>query len=114
MLATDACEETDGGAGTRSAGVRGTARQRAQRSSSSADQRIVTRVPLRSIAEAASTRRAPDAAVAARFRADWRTIVPVSAMSSTPSRSQTELETCYLFGGQDLPEAQRPPTDPLQ
>jgi hypothetical protein len=55
-----------------------------------------------------------DVTVAARFRADWRTVVPVGAMVSTPSRSQTELEVCYLFGGQDLPEAQRPPTDPLQ
>jgi hypothetical protein len=55
-----------------------------------------------------------DGHVAARFRTDWRTTVPVSAMSSTPSRSKTELEVCYLFGGQDLSEDQRPATDPLQ
>lgn len=55
-----------------------------------------------------------DAAVAAQFRTDWRTIVPVGAMSSTPSRSQTELDVCYLFGGHDLSETQRPPADPLQ
>ncbi|WP_440098811.1 P-loop NTPase [Streptosporangium sp. H16] len=55
-----------------------------------------------------------DTAVAAWLRTEWRTIVPVGAMSSTPSRSQTELEVCYLFGGQSLPEAQHPPTNPLQ
>ncbi|MEU9888239.1 hypothetical protein [Sphaerisporangium sp. NPDC051011] len=55
-----------------------------------------------------------DAAVAAQFRTDWRTVMPVGAMSSTPSRSQTELEVRYLLGGQDLPESERPPTNPLQ
>lgn len=55
-----------------------------------------------------------DAATANRFRADWRTIVPVGAMASTPSRSQSELEICYLLGGQGLPEDQRPPADPVQ
>lgn len=59
-----------------------------------------------------TTRTAAD--VAARFRADWRTVMPVGAMSSTPSRSQTELEVCYLLGGEDLPEGQQPSTSPLQ
>lgn len=55
-----------------------------------------------------------DAAVAAQFRTDWRTVMPMAAMASTPSRSQTELEVRYLLGGQDLPESERPPTNPLQ
>jgi hypothetical protein len=55
-----------------------------------------------------------DAAVAAQFRTNWRTVRPLGAMSSTPSRSQTDLEVRFLLGGQDLPEAERPPTNPLQ
>ncbi|MEV6527850.1 hypothetical protein AB0M43_38610 [Longispora sp. NPDC051575] len=55
-----------------------------------------------------------DAAVAGQFRTNWRTVMPVGAMSSTPSRSQTALEVRYLLGGQDLPESERPPTNPLQ
>lgn len=55
-----------------------------------------------------------DAAVAAQFRTDWRTVMPVGAMSSTPSRSQTALEVRYFLGGQDLPETERPPSNPVQ
>lgn len=55
-----------------------------------------------------------DAAAASRFRAEWRTVRPLGAMVSTPSRSQTDLEVRYLFGGDDLPEGERPPIDELQ
>ncbi|MEV8440115.1 hypothetical protein AB0425_22280 [Actinosynnema sp. NPDC051121] len=54
-----------------------------------------------------------DAAVAALFRADWRTVAAVGAMISTPSRNQTDLEVRYLLGGEGLPESQQPPSDPL-
>lgn len=55
-----------------------------------------------------------DKAVTSAFGADWRTTVPVGAMSAAPSRSQTELQVRYLYGGQHLPEGERPPADPLE
>ncbi|WP_228542997.1 hypothetical protein [Micromonospora sp. S-DT3-3-22] len=55
-----------------------------------------------------------DPAVPAQFRTAWRTVMPLGAMSSTPSRSQTQLEVRFLLGGQDLPESERPPINPLQ
>lgn len=55
-----------------------------------------------------------DADAAAQFRTEWRTSTPSGAMSSPPSRSQTDLQVRYLFGGTNLPDGERPPTDPLE
>lgn len=55
-----------------------------------------------------------DGTAAEQFRADWRTVLPEGAMSTPPSRSQTELQVRYLFGGHHLPETDRPPSDALQ
>lgn len=55
-----------------------------------------------------------DADAAAQFRTEWRTSTSSGAMSSAPSRSQTDLQVRYLFGGTHLPEGERPPTDPLE
>lgn len=55
-----------------------------------------------------------DDGVAAQFRTEWRTATSVGAMSSAPSRSQTDLQVRYLFGARHLPEAEQPPSDPLE
>lgn len=55
-----------------------------------------------------------DADAAAQFRTEWRTSTPSGAMSSPPSRSQTDLQVRYLFGGTHLPDGERPPADPLE
>lgn len=55
-----------------------------------------------------------DADTTACFRTEWRTATPSGAMSSAPSRSQTDLQVRYLYGGTHLPEVERPPTDPLE
>jgi TolA-binding protein len=53
-------------------------------------------------------------AVADGLRTKWRTVSSVGAMSATASRSQTDLQVCYLFGGEHLPDNDRPPTNVLQ
>lgn len=52
--------------------------------------------------------------IADRLRTDRRTVSSVGAMSATASRSQTDLQVCYLFGGEHLPEAEKPAKDMLQ
>jgi hypothetical protein len=52
--------------------------------------------------------------VADQLRTEWRTVTSVGAMSATPSRSQTDLRICYLFGGWHLPENDRPARNVLQ
>lgn len=54
-----------------------------------------------------------DGAASRWFEADWRRVVPAAASGGRGSRSTTELEVRYLFGGLDLPEDERPPDSVL-
>ena len=53
-------------------------------------------------------------AVADNLRTDWRTVTSVGAMSAVPSRNQSDLQVCYLFGGLHLPVEDQPATDALE
>lgn len=50
-----------------------------------------------------------DSGVAEAFANENRSSTSLIAMGRTPSRSQTDLEVRYLFGGSHLPESERPP-----
>lgn len=52
--------------------------------------------------------------VADSFRTSWRTTSSSLAMATSPSRSRTDLQVCYLFGGEHLPEDEQPPRDALE
>lgn len=52
--------------------------------------------------------------IADALRTDWRTVVSSRAMSMSPSRSRTELQVCYLFGGRHLPADEQPPADAFE
>ncbi|MER7245826.1 hypothetical protein [Kribbella sp. NPDC000426] len=52
--------------------------------------------------------------IADRLRTDQRTVSSVAAMSANASRSQTDLQVCYLFGGEHLPEPEQPAKDILE
>lgn len=52
--------------------------------------------------------------VADSLRTEWRTVVSSRGMSMNPSRSRTELQVCYLFGGQHLPADEQPPADAFE
>lgn len=54
-----------------------------------------------------------DGATSRSFEADWRRVVPAAANGGRSSRSTTELQVRYLFGGLDLPEDERPPDSVL-
>lgn len=47
------------------------------------------------------------------FETDWRRVVPAAAIGGRGSRSTTELQVRYMFGGLDLPEDERPPDNVL-
>lgn len=49
-------------------------------------------------------------AVAEAFVSDSRASTSLGAMDRSPSRSQSDLEVRFLFGGTHLPESSRPPT----
>lgn len=49
-------------------------------------------------------------AVAEAFANESRVSTSLGAMDRTPSRSQSDLEVRYLFGGTHLPESSHPPT----
>lgn len=49
-------------------------------------------------------------AVAEAFANESRVSTSLGAMDRTPSRSQSDLEVRYLFGGTHLPESSQPPT----
>src|SRR5690606_5159392 len=51
--------------------------------------------------------------VADHFRTEWRTVTSVGAMSSMASRSRSDLQICFLFGGVHLPPGEQPATDAL-
>lgn len=52
--------------------------------------------------------------IADGFVSEWRASASHGAMGGTPSRSQTDLEVRYLFGGEHLPEADRPASGPVE
>jgi hypothetical protein len=54
-----------------------------------------------------------DGATSRWFETDWRRVVPAAAIGGRGSRSTTELQVRYLFGGLDLPEDERPPDSVL-
>ncbi len=57
---------------------------------------------------------APDRAVADTFTEESRAVTSLGAMSRSPSRSQSDLEVRYLFGGKHLPESERPPASVVE
>lgn len=54
-----------------------------------------------------------DSALSRWFEADWRRVVPTASQDARGSRSTTELQVRYLFGGLGLPKDQQPPVDEL-
>lgn len=52
--------------------------------------------------------------VAETFAAESRASTSLGAMSRPPSRSQSDLEVRYLFGGTHLPESERPPRSAIE
>ena len=69
--------------------------------------------PVRSIAWNGVLTTRIDGATSRAFEADWRRVVPAAATGRRGSRSTTELQIRYLFGGLDLPEDERPPDSEL-
>lgn len=57
---------------------------------------------------------ATDRTVADAFIGESRTTTSLGAMSRAPSRSQSDLEVRYLFGGTHLPESERPPASAVE
>jgi hypothetical protein len=57
---------------------------------------------------------ATDRKVADAFIKDGRAVSSLSAMSRSPSRSQSDLEVRYLFGGAHLLESERPPSSHVE
>lgn len=54
-----------------------------------------------------------DGATSRWFEKDWRRVVPTAAHGGRGSRSTTELQVRYLFGGLELPDDERPPDSEL-
>lgn len=54
-----------------------------------------------------------DSALSRWLEADWRRVVPTASQDSRGSRSTTELQVRYLFGGLGLPADEQPPTDEI-
>lgn len=52
--------------------------------------------------------------IALAFASESRVSTPIGAMSRSPSRSQSDLEVRYLFGGEHLPDSERPPQSALE
>lgn len=57
---------------------------------------------------------ATDRGVADAFIDDSRAVSSLGAMSRSPSRSQSDLEVRFLFGGAHLIESERPPSSPVE
>lgn len=55
-----------------------------------------------------------DSTLSACFEADWRRVVPTASRDTRSSRSTTELQLRYLFGGLSLPNDERPPTSEIE
>ena len=57
---------------------------------------------------------ATNRAVADAFVGPERAVSPLGAMRRSPSRSQLDLEVRYLFGGDHLPDGERPPRSQVE
>lgn len=47
------------------------------------------------------------------LEADWRRVIPTASSDTRSSRSTTELQVRYLFGGLSLPDDERPPSNEI-
>lgn len=47
------------------------------------------------------------------LEADWRRVIPTASDDTRSSRSSTELQVRYLFGGLSLPDDERPPSNEI-
>lgn len=54
-----------------------------------------------------------DSALTQWLEADWRRVIPTAAQDNRGSRSTTELQVRYLFGGLGLPDDEQPPSDEI-
>ncbi|MQM24615.1 hypothetical protein [Glycomyces albidus] len=48
------------------------------------------------------------------LEADWRRVIPTASSDTRSSRSTTELQVRYLFGGLSLPDDERPPSNEIE
>jgi hypothetical protein len=55
-----------------------------------------------------------DSATVRWFEAEWRRVVPLATQAGPYSRSTTELQVRYLYGGLGLPQDERPPASDLE
>ena len=55
-----------------------------------------------------------DSTLSTCLEADWRRVVPAASGDTRSSRSTTELQLRYLFGGLSLPNDERPPTSEIE
>lgn len=55
-----------------------------------------------------------DSTLSQWFEADWRRIIPTASENARNSRSTTELQVRYLFGGLGLPDDERPPSTEIE
>lgn len=55
-----------------------------------------------------------DSTLSTCLEADWRRVVPTASRDTRSSRSTTELQLRYLFGGLSLPNDERPPTSEIE
>lgn len=54
-----------------------------------------------------------DSSLTQWLEADWRRVIPTAAQDNRGSRSTTELQVRYLFGGLGLPDDEQPPSDEI-
>lgn len=55
-----------------------------------------------------------DSALNNWLEADWRRVIPTASADTRSSRSTTELQVRYLFGGLGLPVDEQPPSDEIR
>lgn len=55
-----------------------------------------------------------DSTLSTCLQANWRRIVPTASRDTRSSRSTTELQLRYLFGGLSLPDDERPPVNEIE
>ena len=54
-----------------------------------------------------------DGSLSQWLEADWRRVIPTASRETRQSRSTTELQIRYLFGGLNLPDDEQPPSDDI-
>lgn len=55
-----------------------------------------------------------DSTLSKWLEADWRRVIPTASSDTRSSRSTTELQVRYLFGGLSLPDDERPPSHEIE